>query len=166
MKRVLLLSTTTGYQLRAFDSAAERLGIDLVFATDRCNQLEDPWRDRAIPVRFHQEWRSLDAIVTEAKRAPFDGVIAVGDRPALLAARVTERLNLPGNPPDAAAASGNKRETRARLAAARLPGPWFFTIGPARRCQGRNRAWAAPFPVRAEAAGAFRQPGRDSRGHA
>jgi biotin carboxylase len=129
MKRVLLLSTTTGYQLRAFDSAAERLGIELVFATDRCNQLEDPWRDRAIPVRFHHEWRSLDAIVTEAKRTPFDGVIAVGDRPALLAALVTERLNLPGNPPDAAAASGNKRETRARLAAARLPGPWFFTIG-------------------------------------
>lgn len=129
MKRVLLLSTTTGYQLRAFDSAAERLGIELVFATDRCNQLEDPWRDRAIPVRFHHEWRSLDTIVTEAKRSPFDGVIAVGDRPALLAARVTERLNLPGNPPDAAAASGNKRETRARLAAARLPGPWFFTMG-------------------------------------
>ncbi len=129
MKRVLLLSTTTGYQLRAFNSAAERLGIDLVFATDRCHQLEDPWRDRAFAVRFHEEWRSLDAIVTEAKRAPFDGVLAVGDRPAVLAARVAERLNLPGNPPDAAAASGNKRETRARFATAKLPGPWFFTMG-------------------------------------
>jgi biotin carboxylase len=129
MKRVLLLSTTTGYQLRAFDAAAERLGIELVFATDRCHQLEDPWRDRSIPVRFHHEWRSLDVIVAEAKRAPLSGVLAVGDRPTVLAARVAERLNLPGNPPDAAAASGNKRETRARLAAARLPAPWFFTIG-------------------------------------
>jgi biotin carboxylase len=129
MKRVLLLSTTTGYQLRAFDSAAARLGIDLVFATDRCHQLEDPWRDRAVAVRFHEEWRSLDAIVTEAKRAPFDGVLAVGDRPAVLAARVAEHLNLPGNPPDAAAASGNKRETRARFATAKLPRPWFFTMG-------------------------------------
>jgi biotin carboxylase len=129
MKRVLILSTTTGYQLRAFDRAAERLGVELVFATDRCHQLDDPWRDRAIAVRFHHEWRSLDAIVGEAKRAPIHGVLAVGDRPTVLAARVAERLGLPGNPPDAAAASGNKRETRARLAGARLPAPWFFTIG-------------------------------------
>jgi biotin carboxylase len=129
VKRVLILSTTTGYQLRAFDAAAERLGVELIFATDRCHQLDDPWRDRAIPVRFHHEWRSLDAIVAEAQRAPIDGVIPVGDRPTVLAARVAQRLDLPGNPPDAAAASANKRETRARLAGARLPGPWFFTIG-------------------------------------
>ena len=49
MTRVLLLSTTTGYQLRSFNDAAEQLGIELVFATDRCQQLDDPWRDRAIP---------------------------------------------------------------------------------------------------------------------
>src|SRR5262245_18394718 len=128
-KRVLLLSTTTGYQLRAFDAAADRLDIELVFASDRCHQLEDPWMDRSIPVRFQQEKRSLDAIVAEAKRAPLNGVLAVGDRPAVLAARVAERLNLPCNPPVSASASGNKRETRARLTAARLPAPWFFTIG-------------------------------------
>jgi biotin carboxylase len=129
VRRVLLLSTTTGYQLRSFESAAKTLGIELVFATDRCNQLDDPWRDRAIPVRFHHEWRSLDAVIKESKRTPFDGVLAVGDRPTVMAARVAERLNLPGNPPDAAAASGNKRETRARLAAAGLPAPWYFTLG-------------------------------------
>ncbi len=126
--RVLLLSTTTGYQLRSFSDAAKRVGVELVFATDRCNQLEDPWRDRAIAVRFHQERRSAEAIAADAARAPFRGVIAVGDRPTVLAARVCERLGLPGNPPDAAAASGNKRETRARLARAGLNVPWNFTI--------------------------------------
>ena len=146
MKRVLLLSTTTGYQLRAFNSAAARLGIDLVFATDRCHQLEDPWRDRAVAVRFHEEWRSLDAIVTEARRAPFDGVLAVGDRPAALAARVAEHLSLPGNPPDAAAASGNKRETRARFAAAKLPGPWFFTMGLRDDARAATEAGRLQFP--------------------
>ena len=55
MTRVLLLSTTTGYQLRSFNDAAEQLGVELVFATDRCQQLDDPWRDRAIGVRFHEE---------------------------------------------------------------------------------------------------------------
>ena len=127
-RRVLLLSTTTGYQLRAFDDAAQRLGVDLVFATDRCHQLDDLWRDRAIPVRFHRERTSIDAVVKEAARAPFHGVIAVGDRPTVLAAMVCQRMGLPGNPPDAAAASGNKRETRARLAQAGLNVPWNFTI--------------------------------------
>ncbi len=63
VNRVLLLSTTTGYQLRSFNDAAEELGIELVFATDRCHQLDDPWRDRAIAVRFHEEAPSLEKIV-------------------------------------------------------------------------------------------------------
>jgi len=55
VRRVLLLATTTGYQTRAFGEAAERVGVDLVFATDRCDMIEDPWRDGAIPIRFHDE---------------------------------------------------------------------------------------------------------------
>ena len=125
MTRVLLLSTTTGYQLRSFNDAAEQLGIELVFATDRCHQLDDPWRDRAIAVRFHEEAPSLEEIVS---RSPFHGVLAVGDRPAILAARVAEQLGLPGNPAHAAAASGNKLEARRRLAAAGLAVPSYFTL--------------------------------------
>ena len=34
-----------------------------MFATDRCHQLDDPWRDKAVAVRFHEEDASLDAIV-------------------------------------------------------------------------------------------------------
>jgi biotin carboxylase len=116
--RVLLLSTTTGYQLRSFDDAARRLGIELIFATDRCHELEDPWRDRAIPIRFHRPDESLEAIASHARQAPLEGILSVGDRPVLLAARAAERLGLPGHPPHAAAASSNKRETRARFARA------------------------------------------------
>ena len=58
-KRVLLLATTTGYQIRSFGEAAEKLGVRLVFASDRCDRLEDPWWDQAIPVRFHDEAQSL-----------------------------------------------------------------------------------------------------------
>src|SRR4029078_2214405 len=50
MKRVLLLATTTGYQIRSFTDAAQRLGVDIVFASDRCDQLEDPWFDAPVPV--------------------------------------------------------------------------------------------------------------------
>jgi biotin carboxylase len=125
VSRVLLFSTTTGYQLRSFNEAAGQLGIELAFATDRCQELDDPWRDRAIPVRFHDESRSLDDLV---RAGPFAGVLAVGDRPTILAARAAERLGIPGNPPHAAEASSNKLQTRARLAVAGLPVPDYFTV--------------------------------------
>ena len=112
MKRVLLLATTTGYQIRSFGDAAEKLGIKLVFASDRCDQLDDPWWDQAIPVRFHDLASSVDAVLASHSEAPIDGVIAVGDRPVTLAARLARALGLPGNSPDAAAASRNKLTSR------------------------------------------------------
>ena len=51
-KRLLLFTSKLGYQTRSFGEAAEKLGVELVFVTDRCHQLEDPWGDRAIAVHF------------------------------------------------------------------------------------------------------------------
>jgi biotin carboxylase len=139
--RLLLLSTTTGYQLRSFNDAAERAGVELLFATDRCHMLDDPWQDRAIAVRFHEEDSSLAAVVEHANARPIDGVIAVGDRPVVLAARVAAALGLPGNSVEAAAASANKFETRTRLSAAGLPVPWFTRV-PLSRARAVNAAAA------------------------
>lgn len=126
--RILILSTTTGYQLRSFGEAAERLGIELAFATDRCRTLDDPWRDRAVPVRFHEEAASVRAIVDAAAVRPVDGVLAVGDRPVRLAALAARALGIDGNPPDAASASANKKTARERFTAAGLPVPWFVEL--------------------------------------
>jgi hypothetical protein len=90
--RVLVLAATTGYQTRAFGDAAERLGVELVFATDRCHLIEDPWQDHAIPIRFYDEDASVAAILESAKGRPIDGVLPLGDRPTVIAARVAERL--------------------------------------------------------------------------
>src|SRR5262245_2259043 len=125
MPRVLLLAATTGYQTRAFGDAAERLGVDLVFATDRCHQLEDPWQDRAIPVRFHDEIGSVGAILEAAAQRPIDGILAVGDRPTVLAAHAAAALGLPGHPVEAALTARNKLATRQALRTANLPTPWF-----------------------------------------
>lgn len=126
--RVLLLSTTTGYQLRSFGEAAARLGIELVLATDRCHHLDDPWRDGAIPVRFHDEEASFEAVVSASRQDPLDGVIAVGDRPTVLAARVSMALGLPGHPVQAAAAARSKHAMRRAFNAARMRTPWFFDL--------------------------------------
>src|SRR5712691_10945277 len=126
--RVLVLATTTGYQTRAFGEAAERLGVELVFATDRCHLIEDPWQDHAIPIRFHDEDASVAAIVEAAKARPIDGVLAVGDRPTVIGARVGQAFGLPGHPPEAAAIARHKQRTRERLRDAGLPVPWFFPV--------------------------------------
>ncbi|HIE92907.1 MAG TPA: ATP-grasp domain-containing protein [Acidobacteria bacterium] len=128
MPRVLVIATTTGYQTRAFGEAAEELGVDLVFATDRCHQLDNPWRDDAVPVRFHDEPRSVAAIEEMAGDAPVDGVLAVGDRPAVLAALAAVALGVPGHPPGGVRVCGNKLDTRRRLQAAGLSCPQFRTL--------------------------------------
>jgi len=128
VKRVLLLATTTGYQIRSFGEAAEKAGVRLVFASDRCDRLDDPWWDQAIPVRFHDEPGSIDAVVRACGATTPDGIVAVGDRPVVLAAQLARAFGLPGHPPAAAAATRNKLLTRRALHAAGLPTPWFTAV--------------------------------------
>jgi len=128
MPRVLVLSHTTGYQLRAFNDAAQTLGVELAFATDRCHHLDDPWQDRAIPVRFFDVDASVTAIVRYAQEFPIDGLIAVGDQPVVLAARAADTLGLTWHSPAGARASSDKRRSRAALAASGLPSPAFAVV--------------------------------------
>jgi biotin carboxylase len=125
---VLLVATTTGYQTRSFGEAAEKLGVRLVFATDRCDQLEDPWWDQAIPIRFHEEDDSTATIVGALRGKPVNAVFAVGDRPTVIAAQAADALRLPGNPPQAARASRNKLECRQALKAHGLLVPSFEVV--------------------------------------
>lgn len=127
-RRVLLLATTTGYQTRMFAEAAASLGVEVVYATDRCDHLDDPWRDGAIPVRFHEEWRSVDSVLKALDARPVSGVLAVGDRPTVMAAHITRLLGLPGHPAEAAAIARDKRRLRDCLRAAGLQVPESFAV--------------------------------------
>jgi biotin carboxylase len=128
MPRVLLFATTTGYQTHSFGSAAERLGVELAFATDRCDRLDDPWQDGAIAIRFHEEDRSVAAIVEASRTRPIDGVLVVGDRPTAIAARVAKALDLPWHPPYGAEAAKNKVLARERFRGVGLSTPWFLPL--------------------------------------
>ena len=128
MKRVLLLATTTGYQTRMFAEAAKKTGVELIYATDRCDQLDDPWSDGAIAVRFHEEWRSVDTVLKVVEERPVNAIVAVGDRPTVMAAYLSRLLGLPGHPPDAAAAARDKRLMREKLKTAGLPTPSFMSV--------------------------------------
>src|SRR5437016_8868483 len=123
--KILLIAATTGYQVREFADAARRMGLDLVLATDRCHVLDDPWRDNAVPLRFEEPAPGFEAL---AARGPFDGIVAVGDRPACVAALAAEKLGLPFSSPQAVAAASDKFLARERFRAAGLPSPDFHRI--------------------------------------
>ncbi|HSP66482.1 MAG TPA: ATP-grasp domain-containing protein [Bryobacteraceae bacterium] len=123
MKRVLFFAATTGYQVREFAQAARALDIELILATDRCHILENPWGDDAAPVRFEDPEPGIESLVA---RGPFDGVLAVGDRPACVAAQAAEYLGaLRYHPAEAARTAANKRLTRERFRAGGLRVPEF-----------------------------------------
>jgi hypothetical protein len=145
MKRVLLVATTTGYQTRAFGEAADRLGEELLFATDRCAVLDDPWHDAAIPIRFHQPAASVARVVAASRKRRIDGVVAVGDRPAAFAARVQEALGLDGHRVAGAEASRSKQTTRERLREAGLFVPPFAVA--AVSTSAATLAQTVPFPA-------------------
>jgi len=123
-KRLLLIGATTGYQTRVFAEAAERLGFELILATDRCHVLDDPWSDHAIALRFEDP---PGAAATLAG-TQVDGIVAVGDRPAYIAALAAERFGIPYSSPDSVAASRSKFLARERFRAAGLPVPEFDRI--------------------------------------
>src|SRR5262245_16066330 len=88
--------------------------------------LDDPWHDSALAIRFHDETGSVATIVDAAERLPIDGVIAVGDRPTVIAARAMKALGLSWHPRSAAAVARNKRAAREHFMAAGLPTPAFI----------------------------------------
>ena len=123
--RILLFTAKLGYQTRTFDAAAKKLGAELVFVTDRCHQLDDPWNDRAVPVRFEAPEEAAYAVMQEQSGRRVDGVLALGDRPTLAAAYVARGLGIPHNHPASVEACRSKLRLREVFRDAGLPTPWF-----------------------------------------
>lgn len=120
-KDLILFASTTGYQAHLFADAARRAGARLSLATNHCHRLDDPWRDHAIAVKFHRIGWSLDAL----RGRQFDGILAVGDGPAVLAAEVGVAFGILFHTPAAARAAQDKSLARTLLAG-KLPVPRFF----------------------------------------
>jgi len=125
---LLLLTSKLGYQARAFADAARRLGAEVVFGTDRCHQLDDPWQDAALPLHFELAEESAAEISRAAANAPVGAILALGDRPLAAAAHAARSLGLPYNSPESVETARNKLRQREALDAARVPVPQFFSF--------------------------------------
>jgi hypothetical protein len=129
-KRVLVFAGKLGYQTRSFDAAARKLGVELAFVTDRCHQLEDPWGDRAIAVHFEVPEAAAYTVLEEVRKSgeSVDGILALGDQPAVAAAYVARGLGLAYNHPAAVEACRSKLRMREVFRDAELRVPWFRAV--------------------------------------
>jgi biotin carboxylase len=128
MSRLLILASKLGYQTRSFAEAAKALGVDVVFGSDRCHQLEDPWSDGAIALRFDQPDEAARRIVQQSLVRPVDGLIALGDRATTTAAFAARALAITYNSPAAVENCRSKLRQREILRDAGLPVPGFFSF--------------------------------------
>jgi ATP-grasp domain/L-amino acid ligase C-terminal domain 2 len=128
-KRLVLIGATTGYQTRVFAQAAERLGYELTLATDRCHVLDDPWGDRALALRFEDpEGAAAVLAASLTGDARVNGIVALGDLPAYIAALAAERMGIRYNSPESVARSRNKFLAHDRFRAAGLLVPEFHRV--------------------------------------
>jgi len=125
-RRLLLLTTTTGYQTRAFVQAAEKLGVAVVFGTDRCHMLDDPWQDGALALKFENPDDSAGKIIESARRHPVHGIVALGDSTPPTAARAAQTLGLLFHQPAASDICRNKYSSRQRMHECKLSVPRFI----------------------------------------
>src|SRR5205807_9479460 len=98
MKRILLLLPTTGYRNNDFLAAAKKLRVEIVAAANYCHQLAPSWGLAPImALHFDRPEQAADTVLREIG-GNLDAVLAVDDSGVELAALLSERLGLPGNP--------------------------------------------------------------------
>src|SRR6266446_6328750 len=127
-KRLLLFTAKLGYQTRSFEDAARKLGVQLVYVTDRCHQLEDPWGDQAIAVHFETPEVAAYTVMEALRGQDVSGILALGDRPAAAAAYAARGLGVRYNHPAAVEACRSKLRMREVFRDAGLRVPWFRNL--------------------------------------
>jgi len=128
LKRLLLFTAKLGYQTRSFEDAAHKLGVQLVYVTDRCHQLEDPWGDQAIPVHFESPEAAAYTVMEAFRAQDVAGILALGDRPAAAAAYAARGLGVRYNHPAAVEACRSKLRMKEVFRDAGLHVPWFRNL--------------------------------------
>lgn len=128
MKRVLLLLPTTGYRNRDFVAAARKLGVEIVAAANYCHRLAPSWGLPPImALHFDQPEQAADNVLREID-GNLDAVLAVDDSGVELAALLSERLGLPGNPAHAVRRVRDKLAFRRLLKEREFPCPEFHHL--------------------------------------
>lgn len=127
-KRLLLFTNKLGYQTRSFEEVAQKNGVEIIYVTDRCHQLQDPWGDHAIAAHFESPQAEAATIIEALRGKQIDGILALGDRPVVAAAYAARDLGIPYHHPAAVEACRSKLRMREVFRDTGLRAPWFRTL--------------------------------------
>ncbi len=127
-RRLLLFTNKLGYQTRSFEEVAQKNQVEIIYVTDRCHQLQDPWGDHAIAAHFESPQAEAATIVEALRGKQIDGIIALGDRPVVAAAYAARELGIAYNHPAAVEACRSKLRMREVFRETGLRTPWFRTL--------------------------------------
>ncbi len=128
-KKILLFAAKLGYQTRSFEAAADKLGAEILYVTDRCHRLADPWNDHALAAHFESPDQAASTVLEAVRGLGIEGILAVGDRPTITAAYVARGLGIQHNHPASVEACRNKARMREVLRDASVACPWFRSVG-------------------------------------
>jgi len=123
-QRCLLIAPPYSYRIVAYAAAAERLGVELLVASDGEHSLT-PQVSGGLWIPLNAPERALELIQEEALQRPIGAVLATDDTTVELASRAAAALGLAHNSLDAARISRRKDLARATLARAGIPVPGF-----------------------------------------
>jgi biotin carboxylase len=128
MASVVLVLPKSGYRNEDFLSAAKKLGVEVIAASDVCHQLADIWEETPVALRFRDAEAAAAELAREVRDRKPVAIIGVDDLTTLVAALAAERLGLSHNPASAAAAARNKAWSRQRLREAGVSVPRFELV--------------------------------------
>ncbi len=131
MPRVLILIPATTYRAEALLTAAAQLEADVVIGTNRRQALQSLPGVTTMTLDFADQRASRQAIAALHAERPLAAILGPDEETTLLAAAAAAELGLPGNPPEAVATARDKLLFRRRLDASGIPGPRYWSGGPA-----------------------------------
>lgn len=121
---VLIIAPHGSYRTLPFITAAERMGIHALIASEGKHSIVSAYA-RGIHIDFSDEDTALAELLRAATQLDIAGVIGTDDATTALAARLAQALRLPHNDPAAVRIARRKDLARACLAGRSVPVPWF-----------------------------------------
>lgn len=120
--RVLLVAPHSSYRIAPYLSAAQRIGVDMLIASQgKYSLVSEIAEGLHIDLAFPE--LALQTILDAAGTRPLTGAVGSDDSTVELASRTAQILGLPHNPPQAAVYARRKDLARAHLQEAGLPVP-------------------------------------------
>ena len=122
--RILILASAHTYRLGPFLAAAQKLGVEVVRGLDVPPAHAVTKEDR-LGLDFRDLERSAQQAQAYALKHRLRAVVPTDDATVVLAAHLSEALDLPHNTIEAAEAARDKHRMRELFARADVPSPWF-----------------------------------------